>query len=187
MLPTVLAAIVSFVATNIDDILLLTFFFGNRVPASRVVIGQFLGFTALVLCSLLGYVIRFALPESWIGLLGIIPIVIGIKKLIDLRRAEEGDEKIRPEFAVTAIAAVTFSNGGDNIGIYAPLFASLDLRHLLVTVITFFLLLAIWCLVGYFLGNLAFIRKLIERYGKIVVPFALIGLGIFILVHAGTL
>lgn len=187
MVPTLIAAVVSFLATNIDDILLITFFFGNRVPTSRVVTGQFLGFAALVLCSLLGYVIRFAVPQSWIGLLGIIPILIGLKKLTEINRQTGEDETIPPNFSVSSIAAVTFSNGGDNVGIYTPQFATLDFRHLLVTIITFFILLAAWCALGYFLGNLKLIRRLIERYGTILVPFALIGLGVFIIVHSRTL
>src|SRR4029077_21007328 len=46
------------------------------------------------------------------------------------------------------VAAVTFANGGGNIGIYAPLFATSDATHLTVTVLTFYVLLAIWCFLG---------------------------------------
>ena len=135
--------------------------------------------------SLVGFAARFAVPASWISLLGIVPILIGIKKLTELRQKGEPEPTTMRGFSTLSVAAVTFSNGGDNIGIYTPLFASVDLHRLLVTLVVFFLLLVLWCLLGYFLGNISTVRRVIERYGHALVPFVLMGLGIFILVHSG--
>ena len=65
------------------------------------------------------------------GLLGIAPIVIGIKKLVTFRKKNEfnsksketAQDKKKNNLTFAAVAAVTFSNGGDNIGVYTPLFA----------------------------------------------------------------
>ena len=78
-------AVVSFAATNIDDIFILTLFFAQRnLRGWHIVLGQYLGLAALVAISLVGFFARFIIPETWIGLLGLVPIFIGIKKLIPI-------------------------------------------------------------------------------------------------------
>jgi len=57
------------------------------------------------------------------GLLGIAPIVIGIKKLVTFRKKNEfnsksketAQDKKKNNLTFAAVAAVTFSNGGDNM------------------------------------------------------------------------
>ena len=186
LLRVLATAFISFTATNIDDVFLLTFFFGQGLPAWRVVAGQYLGFTALVGVSLIAFFARFILPETWIGLLGLLPIMIGIKKLRE-SRSKESREPHKNGASIFTVAAITFSNGGDNIGVYAPLFATSDLVALSVILCVFFVLLGVWCLAGYFLGRLPFIAKGIDLYGHIIIPFVLIGLGCYILYHNGTL
>jgi len=186
LLRVLATAFISFTATNIDDVFLLTFFFGQGLPAWRVVAAQYLGFTALVGVSLIAFFARFILPETWIGLLGLLPIMIGIKKLRE-SRSKESREPHKNGASIFTVAAITFSNGGDNIGVYAPLFATSDLVALLVILCVFFVLLGVWCLAGYFLGRLPFIAKGIDLYGHIIIPFVLIGLGCYILYHDGTL
>ena len=100
--------------------------------------------------------------------------------------------EVRPAAAgiassVLTVAAVTFANGADNIGIYTPLFAATDLARLLVTLAVFFLLLAVWCVAAYFLGGHPLVAKALDRYGHIIVPFVLIGLGLYIIYESGTL
>jgi cadmium resistance protein CadD (predicted permease) len=48
------ASITTFAATNIDDAFLLTLFFARRIPAPRIVAGQYAGFAAIVGISLIG-------------------------------------------------------------------------------------------------------------------------------------
>ena len=84
------------------------------------------------------------------------------------------------------VAAVTVANGGDNIGIYVPLFASSNLPSLGVILSVFFLLVGVWCYVAYRLTRQPAVAKVLTRYGRALVPFALIGLGIFILLESGT-
>ena len=175
-------AIVAFVATNLDDIFVLTFFFAQKnLQIWRVVLGQFLGIAGLILVSLVGFFASLIIPYKWISFLGLIPIAIGVRKLIALK--EEHEEKIgvrRVESSLT-VAAVTFANGGDNIAIYTPLFASSTWATLTVTLITFSVMIALWCVAGYAIGNHFVVIRLIDRYGHILVPFIFIGLGFYIL------
>jgi cadmium resistance protein CadD (predicted permease) len=80
---------------------------------------------------------------------------------------------------------VTFANGADNIGIYTPLFASSGYKELLTILIVFFTLLAVWCVAGYYLSRHLFIARTLDRSGHLIVPFVLIGLGLFILYESG--
>ena len=175
-------AIVAFVATNLDDIFVLTFFFAQKnLQIWRVVLGQYLGIAGLILVSLVGFFASLIIPYKWIDLLGLIPIGIGIRKLLALQ--EEQKEKIgvrRVESSLT-VAAITFANGGDNIAIYTPLFASSTWATLTVTLITFSVMIALWCVAGYAIGNHFVVIRLIDRYGHILVPFIFIGLGFYIL------
>jgi len=188
----VLTGIVSFAATNIDDIFLLMLFFSQTSEAFRnwhVVVGQYLGFAALVALSILGSLGVLILPEEWVGLLGLVPIFWGVRALVRLRGDSEDEEERKPieGSGIWGVAAMTFVNGGDNIGIYVPLFASVGYARMGVIVSVFFALVAVWCYVGHKLGSHPTVAKKIDHYGHIVVPFVLIGLGIYILLESGGL
>lgn len=191
LLTAITTGTLAFVATNIDDIFILTLFFAQAgkkgVHRWRIVVGQYLGFIALVAISFTGYFARFVVPREWIGLLGLVPVAIGVKKLVEWKRAEHHSSVEKPAgVTVLTVAAVTFANGGDNIGIYAPLFASSEAAQLGVILGVFFVLIAVWCVLGYYLGNHPVVAKVLDRYGHIIVPFVLIGLGIYILYESAT-
>ncbi len=190
LLKAITAGAVSFAATNIDDIFVLTLFFGQvgrRLRRWHVVAGQYLGFSALVAISLVGYFARFIVSPAWIGLLGLLPIALGVRHLLRRHESEEEEVGARRAAGVLSVAAVTFANGGDNIGIYTPLFAASDPASLLVMLAVFFVMLALWCVAGFFIGNHPAVKRTLDRYGHIIVPFVLIGLGIYIIIESGTL
>ncbi len=85
------------------------------------------------------------------------------------------------------VAAVTVANGGDNIGIYTPLFASLYLLDLMITIIIFLSLVAVWCLIAVRLTYQQHVARILSRYEYLIVPFVLTGLGIYIIIKNGTL
>ena len=80
LITALLTGISVFVATNIDDIVILTLFFSqpNQYLRRHIILGQYLGFTALIGASLVGYFGGLFVPKAWIGLLGFVPIAIGI-------------------------------------------------------------------------------------------------------------
>src|SRR5436189_6084961 len=88
--------ILSFAATNIDDIFVLTLFFGQagrRLRPWHIVAGQYLGLAALVAISLVGYLARMIVPPAAIGLLGVFPIIIGVRSFF--RVGANGSRKPR--------------------------------------------------------------------------------------------
>src|SRR5580704_10946543 len=92
MISLTLLSIVLFGGTNIDDLLLLLSFFADHaVPRSAIVVGQYIGFTVLVLVSLLCSEVAVILPPLGLRLLGIIPIAIGLCKVSALFRTSDAE------------------------------------------------------------------------------------------------
>ena len=188
--------VAAFAATNIDDIFLLMIFFSSSNLAARhVVAGQYVGFGLLVGISALGSLVSLVLPPKIIGVLGIVPILIGVKKLFDTRTRSEGDgvqvqvlqtKKGKPSYPFfSKVATVTFASGSDNIGVYVPLFASHGTSVEISTLTSTFLgMTGVWCAVGYYAVNHEFIARRLRRFGHLVFPFVLIGIGISVLAGA---
>jgi cadmium resistance protein CadD (predicted permease) len=86
-----------------------------------------------------------------------------------------------------SVAAITIANGGDNVGIYMPMFASTDALGLGITLVVFFGLVGVWCGAAYRLTQVGAIAELLTRYGNYLVPFVLMGLGVLILIDSHTL
>jgi cadmium resistance transport/sequestration family protein len=204
----ILVGITSFVATNLDDIVVLLIFFSQVSPTFRrrhIVGGQYLGFVTLLLLSLPGYFGGLVLPKAWVGLLGLLPIWVGITQLLDKDAEDPEVQAVSSEVAlgqktsiltwVTSflnpqtyqVAAVTVANGGDNLGIYIPLFASNSLSRLTVIVSVFLVLVGAWCWIAERLTRQRAIALLLSRYGHRIIPFVLMGLGLYILIDSGTL
>ena len=202
LVTTIPTGVTTFSVTNIDDLVILTLLFSQVNATFRrrhILVGQYLGFSALVITSLRGFFAGLVVPRPWIGLLGLIPIAIGLDYLLNQEgdlpaevAAETGqsDHETTTSFIspqAYSVAAITFANGGDNIGVYAPLFASSTLESLLVILGVFFLLIGVWCYTAYQLIRQRAIANVLTRYGNTLVPFVLIGLGILIVVENGTL
>ena len=194
---TVVIAISAFTATNIDDILILTIFFAqvdSKFRPRHILIGQYLGFGLLILASLPGYFGGLIIDHKWIGLLGLLPIAIGIKHLfqkqeeVTLQTCTIPEQGKSPLIAPQTyhVAAVTFANGGDNIGIYIPLFASSNTASLSITIATFLVMIAVWCYAAYQFSTHPAIAKFLSKYSDAIVPFVLIGLGLYILYESET-
>ena len=188
--------VAAFAATNIDDIFVLMMFFSYSssmtFPVKQVVLGQYIGIGLLVAISALGSFISLAVPTYIIALLGIVPIVIGLKKLVVFRKKNESNSKQaiiqnkkKNNLAFAAVAAVIFSNGGDNIGVYTPLFAKYNSLSQITALATIFMAMtAVWCITAYYLVNHPLVASKIRHIGHIIIPFVLIGLGIYILTES---
>ncbi len=191
MLSAVGLAIVLFASTNIDDIFVLLGFFANpKFQTRQVIIGQYLGFAVLVAASLLASLVSLVFSPAHVGLLGLLPILIGGKKLVELcvSHGDPEDDLGKPALGnVLAVAGVTIANGGDNIGIYTPVFATSPAASIVATILVFVIMVAIWILISHFLVNHRALGAPIRRFGHIATPIILIVIGALILYEAGSL
>ena len=193
-------ALVVFAATDVDDLFLLAAFFADdRLRPRAVVLGQYLGIGFLVAASAVAAWVSLAVPAGYSALLGVIPLALGLSGLAALRRTDDEGDKIdcelrraeeraerRTHSQVLAVAAVTVANGGDNLGVYIPLFAR-DPGLIPLYALVFAALTGVWCFVGHRLVRNRLIGTQLRRYGHIALPIVLIGLGLWILAGARVL
>ncbi len=186
-------AIVLFVSTNVDDLLVLIGFFADvRFRAVEIVAGQYVGVAVLFAVSAAGALLSLVIPRAYLGLLGVFPILIGIRKLVELRH--DGSDHTTPLDTATSrhgniasVALVTIANGGDNIGVYMPSFAVHSGAQISVIAAVFIAMTALWCMFARWMVTHRRLGAPLRRYGHIVAPVVLIGLGILIIHNAGTI
>ncbi|WP_218657908.1 MULTISPECIES: cadmium resistance transporter [Enterococcus] len=207
MLTTLTTSLISFISTNIDDIFILTILFsqvGKNLSKKDIVLGQYLGVGLLVLFSILASHSLNRIQTEYLGLLGIIPIFLGIKSWLDFvknkkrttsiekdssaNKADLTDETLltsglRPHFL--NVTLLTLGNGSNNIGIYVPLFSRYSVIDLILIVLIFIIMIAIWCYFSFKLANLSFIQEELHRHQVFIIPVIFIGLGIYILIDSG--
>jgi cadmium resistance protein CadD (predicted permease) len=182
-----------FAVTNVDDIVLLALFFGQaagqRGGAVRVVAGQYLGFAGILAASIVGALGAGLLPDAVIPYLGLLPLLLGLRAAWQAWRSRQGVDQETVTTGtgptVPAVAAVTFANGGDNIGVYVPVFATAGTGGLVVFAVVFLVLVAVWCAAGRFFATRPIIARGLSRWGHVVLPVVLIGIGLVILVEGG--
>ena len=208
LIGTLIIGISAAFATTFDDNIYLTAFFGkvnHTFHPKHIILGEFVGFTALVFASLPGFFGGLVLPEAWIGLLGILPIIIGISNLmsrnddntiqdVSVKLSNSVKPKRRKQSLLATlrdpqtyrVSAVTIANGGNNIGIYVPLFATTKLPSLGIILCVCYLSVGVWCLLSYNMTRNPLMAPLLARYGRRIFPWVLICLGFSIMMKSGT-
>jgi cadmium resistance transport/sequestration family protein len=209
LLSTLVSGFVAFTLTDIDDLLLLIFFFSQTKKSftkREVILGQYLGFLVLLLLTTLGYLGTLVIPQAWIGLLGLIPFIRGLNELHKRffnKKEPSSDQKdsssssmfssrLDRVFArlfnprVSMIAVLTIGNGSDNLSVYIPLFAHSTADQVGIYLILFLFLVGVWCMLGYTISQLPVLAQVLERTSSFILPFLMMGLGLFILWKNGT-
>jgi len=191
----VAGAVGLFTVTNFDDIVVLSLFFaqgaGQHGAARRVVAGQYLAFTLILAVAIAISFGASFLPKDAIAYLGLLPIALGLRdgwKVWKNHQHGDGEEEAAggPGGPTTVkVATVTFANGGDNIGVYVPVFTTVGTTGTIVYSVVFLVLVGVWCAAGRFFATRPAIAKALDRWGHILLPVVLIALGLFILIEGG--
>lgn len=195
---TIISVIGVYISTSIDYLIILIILFAQLSQNKQkwhIYAGQYLGTGLLVGASLVAaYVVNFV-PEEWmVGLLGLIPIYLGIRFAIVGEDAEEEEEEIIERLEQSkanqlfwTVTLLTIASGGDNLGIYIPYFASLDWSQTLVALLVFVIGIIIFCEISRVLSSIPLIFETIEKYERIIVPLVFILLGLYIMYENGTI
>ncbi|WP_334330141.1 cadmium resistance transporter [Companilactobacillus sp. HBUAS59699] len=189
MIKTILTGVTAYISTSIDYLIILMIIFGSTKHNQKwlVYIGDILGTSILVITSLiLAFVLGF-IPDEWVlGLLGIIPVLMGLKLLFfgeDDDDAEVENSLKKRSSVVLNVAMITIATcGADNIGIYVPIFVQSSLSSLIVILVTFFFMMTLFCYIGYLLVRIPKVAAILERWGRYITAVVYIGLGLFILI-----
>jgi cadmium resistance protein CadD (predicted permease) len=193
MLETIVVGIMLFASTNIDDIFLtMAFFADSRLDRRAVVAGKFLGISLIVTVSIAAAACAMAVPPEWVALLGFAPLGLGLHRLWSAWRAPPGvtaDEEGIPAAAgslvaqACSVAGVTAANGGDNLGVYVPVFSE-QFQAIPVFAVIFAVMTGLWCIGGNLLVNHRLVAATMRRLAGRLLPWVLIVLGLCILAGA---
>ncbi len=178
MLETIIQAVVTFAATNIDDIFLLTILFSVSETRSKIIIGQLLGMTVLIIVSVLGAYFASLILSAYTWILGFIPVILGIRYFL----RNESDEHVE-SLGIIGAMLLMISNGSDNIGVYIPLFTTLSVLEVAVTALIYLSLTLLLTVISIRASDLSFINTIVSKYSRVIVPIVLIAIGAFVIIE----
>ena len=192
MIQNVITSIILYSGTAIDLLIILMLFFAKRKSRKDIIniyLGQFLGSVSLILLSLLfAFVLNYIPSKEILGLLGLIPIFLGLKVLLlgdsdGEAIAKEGLRKDNKNF-IFLVAMITFvSCGADNIGIFVPYFTTLNLADLIVALLTFLVMIYLLVFSAQKLAQVLSVEETLEKYSRWFIAVVYLGLGIYILIE----
>jgi len=184
----------AFAATNVDSLVVVTalFFSGGvsgRPRTSQIWVGEYVGFAVLVAVSACVAAGLEVVPSHAVGVLGLIPLGLGVRGLSQARRSASEAHSVGHPLAngVGSVVVLAVANGADNVAVYAALFHELGLRASLVSVVVFAALVAGLCALASWLGSHPRVVRHLERYGEWLVPVVFIVVGAAIVIRSGLL
>ena len=181
-----------FISTDLDDILvLLSFFADTRFRVRHIVAGQFIGITALYSVSVVGSWVSFIVLPAFVGLIGFVPIAMGLKSAWELWRSGPSEQISNlwlpaGRTQIAAVVAVTVANGADNVSVYIPLFSLHAGPDIALVGIVFGIMTALWLSLAYWLTRHRAIGLPVRRFARLAMPVVFVALGVLILYQAGS-
>ena len=192
MIQNVITSIILYSGTAIDLLIILMLFFAKRKSRKDIIniyLGQFLGSVSLILLSLLfAFVLNYIPSKEILGLLGLIPIFLGLKVLLlgdsdGEAIAKEGLRKDNKNL-IFLVAMITFAScGADNIGVFVPYFITLNLANLIVALLTFLVMIYLLVFSAQKLAQVPSVGETLEKYSRWFIAVVYLGLGIYILIE----
>ncbi|KAF9774623.1 hypothetical protein IL306_007346 [Fusarium sp. DS 682] len=191
-------ACATFAVTNVDDIFVLVAFFAESTTSPsltpvKITIGQYVGFTFIIAVSMIGFGASLLIPAEPIGFLGLIPMLLGVWRILGVffKKDQDEDESLDEEVttadglkSVFKVASITVMNGADNISTYIPLFAEAKAGELAIYIVVYYIMLGFWCLAGWLIMKQKHILHMAQKYSRRLIPLLYVGLGIFIVINS---
>lgn len=192
MIQNVVTSIILYSGTAVDLLIILMLFFAKRKSRKDIIniyLGQFLGSVSLILLSLLfAFVLDYIPSKEILGLLGLIPILLGLKVLLlgdsdGEAIAKEGLRKDNKNL-IFLVAMITFASyGADNIGVFVPYFTTLNLANLIVALLTFLVMIYLLVFSAQKLAQVPSVGETLEKYSRWFIAVVYLGLGMYILIE----
>ena len=192
MIQNVVTSIILYSGTAVDLLIILMLFFAKRKSRKDIIniyLGQFLGSVSLIFLSLLfAFVLNYIPSKEILGLLGLIPIFLGFKVLLlgdsdGEAIAKDGLRKDNKNL-IFLVAMITFAScGADNIGVFVPYFTTLNLANLIVTLLTFLVMIYLLVFSAQKLAQVPSVGETLEKYSRWFIAVVYLGLGMYILIE----
>ena len=192
MIQNIVTSMILYSGTAVDLLIILMLFFAKRKSRKDIIniyLGQFLGSVSLIFLSLLfAFVLNYIPSKEILGLLGLIPIFLGLKVLLlgdsdGEAIAKDGLRKDNKNL-IFLVAMITFAScGADNIGLFVPYFTTLNLANLIVTLLTFLVMIYLLVFSAQKLAQVPSVGETLEKYSRWFIAVVYLGLGIYILIE----
>ena len=192
MIQNIVTSIILYSGTAVDLLIILMLFFAKRKSRKDIIniyLGQFLGSVSLIFLSLLfAFVLNYIPSKEILGLLGLIPIFLGLKVLLlgdsdGEAIAKDGLRKDNKNL-IFLVAMITFAScGADNIGVFVPYFTTLNLANLIVTLLTFLVMIYLLVFSAQKLAQVPSVGDTLEKYSRWFIAVVYLGLGMYILIE----
>lgn len=192
MIQNIVTSIILYSGTAVDLLIILMLFFAKRKSRKDIIniyLGQFLGSVSLIFLSLLfAFVLNYIPSKEILGLLGLIPIFLGLKVLLlgdsdGEAIAKDGLQKDNKNL-IFLVAMITFAScGADNIGVFVPYFITLNLANLIVTLLTFLVMIYLLVFSAQKLAQVPSVGETLEKYSRWFIAVVYLGLGLYILIE----
>ena len=192
MIQNVVTSIILYSGTAVDLLIILMLFFAKRKSRKDIIniyLGQFLGSVSLILLSLLfAFVLNYIPSKEILGLLGLIPIFLGLKVLLlgdsDGEAIAKDGLRKDDKNLIFLVAMITFAScGADNIGVFVPYFITLNLANLIVALLTFLVMIYLLVFSAQKLAQVPSVGEILEKYSRWFIASVYLGLGIYILIE----
>ncbi|WP_414282478.1 CadD family cadmium resistance transporter [Streptococcus infantis] len=192
MIQNVVTSIILYSGTAVDLLIILMLFFAKRKSRKDIIniyLGQFLGSVSLILLSLLfAFVLNYIPSKEILGLLGLIPIFLGLKVLLlgdsDGEAIAKDGLRKDDKNLIFLVAMITFAScGADNIGVFVPYFITLNLANLIVALLTFLVMIYLLVFSAQKLAQVPSVGETLEKYSRWFIAVVYLGLGIYILIE----
>jgi len=193
-------AAAAFVGTNVDNTVVTAAMVAGAplARAHRIAVGQVVGFFLVVVVASAAAALLFEFSAAEVGLLGFVPLAIGVRGLVGLRHRRGGRAASPPTGrrpatdravgrSLTAAALVTLGASGDNLAAYIPLFHEGGVTNLLTIAVVFLLGEVAVTAIVLSAGRHPRARGVMTRLGAVAVPVLLCVVGVLVLLSAGTL
>ena len=192
MIQNVITSIILYSGTAVDLLIILMLFFAKRKSRKDIIniyLGQFLGSVSLILLSLLfAFVLNYIPSKEILGLLGLIPIFLGLKVLLlgdsDGEAIAKDGLRKDDKNLIFLVAMITFAScGADNIGVFVPYFITLNLANLIVALLTFLVMIYLLVFSAQKLAQVSSVGETLEKYSRWFIAVVYLGLGMYILIE----
>ncbi|MFS9271648.1 CadD family cadmium resistance transporter [Streptococcus timonensis] len=192
MVQNVVTSIILYSGTAVDLLIILMLFFAKRKSRKDIIniyLGQFLGSVSLILLSLLfAFVLNYIPSKEILGLLGLVPIFLGLKVLLlgdsDGEAIAKDGLRKDDKNLIFLVAMITFAScGADNIGVFVPYFITLNLANLIVALLTFLVMIYLLVFSAQKLAQVPSVGETLEKYSRWFIAVVYLGLGMYILIE----
>lgn len=192
MVQNIVTSIILYSGTAVDLLIILMLFFAKRKSRKDIIniyLGQFLGSVSLILLSLLfAFVLNYIPSKEILGLLGLIPIFLGLKVLLlgdsDGEAIAKDGLRKDDKNLIFLVAMITFAScGADNIGVFVPYFITLNLANLIVALLTFLVMIYLLVFSAQKLAQVPSVGETLEKYSRWFIAVVYLGLGMYILIE----